>query len=459
MKNKDIDNIFRDKLAGLETPVDGDLWAAIEKSLDSSVGAPVPVAANRSGAIHWNWRKALRYGASVAAIVLVALLLWPESGLHQEVAQETPVLASESEENVIPVQEVEVAGTGAGAAGISVESVGKMVAVADGDKVVAQGGKVAANAGTAADGVSDAGKTAAAVETESAEELKAKSTETLQAKSVQAVGAKGEEVLENENAHATEAQNVDMTAYKAEQQSVAAIGESVAEYAERTDRRVRMESVREGKRRTYTLAVASNFISSSSAAISSQYLSYMSSGGLVANGIHSVEQISETQYALPLNFGVQAQVKLTSLLSVGLGLNYTLLKSKYEALINKRYYRIKQHLHYVGVPINLYFRLVDRSNFYFYANVGGSFEKGVSASYKMSSYDAVAYNIDGDMGGIQYSGNVGFGMEYKFIPQLGIYLEPNLVYYFNSELPASIRTDQPLQVKAEIGFRFHLNNN
>lgn len=459
MKNKDIDNIFRNKLAGLETPVDGDLWAAIEKSLDSSVGAPVPVAANRSGAIHWNWRKALRYGASVAAIVLVALLLWPERSLYQEEVQKTPVLASESEENVIPVQEVEVAGTGAGAAGISVESVGKMVAVADEDKVVAEGGKVAANAGTAADGVSDAGKTAAAVETESAEELKAKSTETLQAKSVQAVGAKGEEVLENENAHATEAQNVDMTAYKAEQQSVAAIGESVAEYAERTDRRVRMESVREGKRRTYTLAVASNFISSSSAAISSQYLGYMSSGGLVANGIHSVEQISETQYALPLNFGVQAQVKLTSLLSVGLGLNYTLLKSKYEALINKRYYRIKQHLHYVGVPINLYFRLVDRSNFYFYANVGGSFEKGVSASYKMSSYDAVAYNIDGDMGGIQYSGNVGFGMEYKFIPQLGIYLEPNLVYYFNSELPASIRTDQPLQVKAEIGFRFHLNNN
>lgn len=459
MKNKDIDNIFRDKLAGLETPVDGDLWAAIEKSLDSSVGAPVPVAAHRSGAIHWNWRKALRYGASVAAIVLVALLLWPERSLYQEEEQKTPVLASESEENVIPVQEVEVAGTGAGAAGISVESVGKMVAVADGDKVVADGGKVAANAGTAADGASDAGKTAAAVETESAEELKAKSTETLQAKSVQAVGAKGEEVSENENAHATEAQNVDMTAYKAEQQSVAAIGESVAEYAERTDRRVRMESVREGKRRTYTLAVASNFISSSSAAISSQYLGYMSSGGLVANGIHSVEQISETQYALPLNFGVQAQVKLTSLLSVGLGLNYTLLKSKYEALINKRYYRIKQHLHYVGVPINLYFRLVDRSNFYFYANVGGSFEKGVSASYKMSSYDAVAYNIDGDMGGIQYSGNVGFGMEYKFIPQLGIYLEPNLVYYFNSELPASIRTDQPLQVKAEIGFRFHLNNN
>ena len=459
MKNKDIDNIFRDKLAGLETPVDGDLWAAIEKSLDSSVGAPVPVAANRSGAIHWNWRKALRYGASVAAIVLVALLLWPERSLYQEEVQKTPVLASESEENVIPVQEVEVAGTGAGAAGISVESVGKMVAVADEDKVVAEGGKVAANAGTAADGVSDAGKTAAAVETESAEELKAKSTETLQAKSVQAVGTKGEEVSENENAHATEAQNVDMTAYKAEQQSVAAIGESVAEYAERTDRRVRMESVREGKRRTYTLAVASNFISSSSAAISSQYLGYMSSGGLVANGIHSVEQISETQYALPLNFGVQAQVKLTSLLSVGLGLNYTLLKSKYEALVNKRYYRIKQHLHYVGVPINLYFRLVDRSNFYFYANVGGSFEKGVSASYKMSSYDAVAYNIDGDMGGIQYSGNVGFGMEYKFIPQLGIYLEPNLVYYFNSELPASIRTDQPLQVKAEIGFRFHLNNN
>ena len=151
-------------------------------------------------------------------------------------------------------------------------------------------------------------------------------------------------------------------------------------------------------------------------------------------------------------------MRLNTLLSVGVGVNYTLLKSKYEALINKKYYRLKQHLHYVGVPINLYFRLIDKSNFYLYANLGGSFEKGISASYKISSYDTAVYELDGDMGGIQYSGNIGFGMEYKFIPQMGIYLEPNLVYYFNSEMPASIRTDQPLQVKAEIGLRFHLNN-
>ena len=85
-------------------------------------------------------------------------------------------------------------------------------------------------------------------------------------------------------------------------------------------------------------------------------------------------------------------------------------------------------------------------------------EKGINASYKLTSYDAISYSYNADMSGFQFSANVGFGMEYRFIPMLGVYLEPNLVYYFNSDMPASIRTDQPLQVKAELGFRFHINN-
>ena len=35
-------------------------------------------------------------------------------------------------------------------------------------------------------------------------------------------------------------------------------------------------------------------------------------------------------------------------------------------------------------------------------------------------------------------------------------MELNAGLFFDSNIPASIRTDQPLQIKAEIGFRFHL---
>ena len=82
----------------------------------------------------------------------------------------------------------------------------------------------------------------------------------------------------------------------------------------------------------------------------------------------------------------------------------------------------------------------------------------MAAVYRLSSYDVVEHRESVNMKGFQYSANMGFGMEYKFIPEIGLYLEPNIVYYFNSDTPASIRTDQPLQIKAEVGFRFHLNS-
>ena len=50
------------------------------------------------------------------------------------------------------------------------------------------------------------------------------------------------------------------------------------------------------------------------------------------------------------------------------------------------------------------------------------------------------------------------GMEYRFGKgkNVGLYLEPGITYYFDSDLPASIRTDHPLQFEAQAGVRFHL---
>ena len=99
---------------------------------------------------------------------------------------------------------------------------------------------------------------------------------------------------------------------------------------------------------------------------------------------------------------------------------------------------------------------MDSKNFYLYANAGGSIEKGVRASYKLTSYDGDVKRFKDDVEGVQYSINGGFGLEYKFANKFGLYLEPGVVYYFDSDVEASIRTAQPLQIEAEIGLRFHL---
>ena len=192
----------------------------------------------------------------------------------------------------------------------------------------------------------------------------------------------------------------------------------------------------------------------SSASVVNSSIRASQSGVGSSNAGDKVEQISDTKYSLPLNLGVQMQFPVSENLALGVGVNYTMISSRYDCLINKKKYSIKQSLHYVGIPVNVYGTVVERNNFSFYVNAGAAVEKGIRAVYSLDSYtgkERIKEHIDG----IQFSVNAGLGVEYKFSNPAGIYFEPNMVYFFNSNVPRSIRTDQPLQVKGELGVRFH----
>ena len=192
----------------------------------------------------------------------------------------------------------------------------------------------------------------------------------------------------------------------------------------------------------------------SSASVVNSSIRASQSGVGSSNAGDKVEQISDTKYSLPLNLGVQMQFPVSENLALGVGVNYTMISSRYDCLINKKKYNIKQSLHYVGIPVNVYGTVVERNNFSFYVNAGAAVEKGIRAVYSLDSYtgkERIKEHIDG----IQFSVNAGLGVEYKFSNPAGIYFEPNMVYFFNSNVPRSIRTDQPLQVKGELGVRFH----
>ena len=49
----------------------------------------------------------------------------------------------------------------------------------------------------------------------------------------------------------------------------------------------------------------------------------------------------------------------------------------------------------------------------------------------------------------------GLGVEFRISPRVGIYLDPNFRYYFNTQnQPRSLRTIQPLRFEMEAGVRF-----
>jgi hypothetical protein len=217
---------------------------------------------------------------------------------------------------------------------------------------------------------------------------------------------------------------------------------------------------REQRRNTnISYAVSSNISGGGKFDVSNNFIKSVAAqvGYVAPSSAPQIEQVSETTYSLPLNFAVQAHYKINNLITVGAGVSYTYLHSKYDGLINKKAYKIKQGIHYIGVPVNVYFNVLNSKYFYFYGNAGASIEKGVKVRYDMTTYDGTTKHANSHVKGVQFSINTGVGLEYKFNnDKMGVYLEPNLVYYFDSKIPASIRTDQPLQVEAEVGVRFHL---
>ncbi|MBR3303836.1 MAG: PorT family protein [Bacteroidales bacterium] len=180
-------------------------------------------------------------------------------------------------------------------------------------------------------------------------------------------------------------------------------------------------------------------------------------GQVAAGAPIIVEQISQTRYIVPITATAAINYRISERFSIGTGLSYTYLQSKYRGTINFTPYTIRQGLHYVGIPVNLYFNIAQTPNMNFYVNGGGTVEKGVRAVYNMKSKSGNS-TVTSSIKGLQFSVAAGAGAEYRLGKQkdVGIYFEPNAVYYINSKFPASVRTDHPLHFDVEVGVRIHL---
>lgn len=154
----------------------------------------------------------------------------------------------------------------------------------------------------------------------------------------------------------------------------------------------------------------------------------------------------------PVSLGLQFQAQVANHLYLGTGLRYSYLVSQYDLLVDKQLFKgAYNQLHYLGIPLTLSYKFVDTRRLGVYASVGGAVEKCLAQRYVYGS-NAERQKVSG----LQWSAEAGFGVEYWFIPRMGIYVDPSLVYFFDNSQPFSIRTQQPLQTRFEVGFRFKI---
>ena len=181
--------------------------------------------------------------------------------------------------------------------------------------------------------------------------------------------------------------------------------------------------------------------------------------------VTTIEQVSkESVFSIPVSVGFGVRIPLVNRWSVGTGLNYSIMERTFTGIytefadgVKTRVINsdIRHSLQYIGIPLNVYFDVLDNRNIDFYAFVGGTVERAVLNRYKILNFsDRIKYSAS--VSGVQLSAAIGFGVEFKIARYLGLYIDPSLRYYFDCKQPMSIRTQQPLMMSFEIGLRTSL---
>ena len=177
-----------------------------------------------------------------------------------------------------------------------------------------------------------------------------------------------------------------------------------------------------------------------------------------------VKQTStNSAYDIPLSFGAGVRIGLSPKWSIGAGVNYSMLSRKFSGtytkvnaagvIENSTASDIRNTQHYIGIPVNAYYDIVDNRNVNFYAYAGGTMEKCVSDKYSVLNTSIIHKE---KVSGFQWSANVGIGVSFKLGEHLGLYIDPSLRYYFDCGQPHSIRSAQPLMLGFEVGLRAYL---
>ena len=174
-----------------------------------------------------------------------------------------------------------------------------------------------------------------------------------------------------------------------------------------------------------------------------------------------IETKTEYEHHLPIRIGLSVAYALTDRLSISSGLTYTRLSSDIKDASRESKYIGEQRLHYVGIPVNVSYKVASSRWISLYGTAGVLAEKCVSGTTDEGDVEnnTMKYTNTHDISSkpLQMSVNAGVGIQFDFIDNVGIYAEPGLSYYFDDgSALQTIYKEKPLNFNLNVGVRFKL---
>ena len=147
----------------------------------------------------------------------------------------------------------------------------------------------------------------------------------------------------------------------------------------------------------------------------------------------------EYSHKIPVKVGLTARYNITGRLGVETGLTYSILSSSVKtgnSETGKNWSTGSQTLHYIGIPLNISFNILNSRYVNIYVTGGGMMEKSISGSIKTDEYvdgkfdRTLTTNISPK--GLQWSVNAAAGIQANILPQLGFFVEPGVSQHFKN---------------------------
>lgn len=154
----------------------------------------------------------------------------------------------------------------------------------------------------------------------------------------------------------------------------------------------------------------------------------------------------------PIAFGLSVSYPLSTKWLLSTGVTYTRLHSDFASIINGTSISQEQTLHYLGIPLNVQYRLFHLGGLNVYLSGGAEADYNIKARLESMG---VTQHIDRDRW--QFSVQGGVGVQYDVLPQLGIYVEPGVKYYFdNGSRLRNFFKDKPTSLNLQLGLRLNI---
>lgn len=174
---------------------------------------------------------------------------------------------------------------------------------------------------------------------------------------------------------------------------------------------------------------------------------------VLSNAPLQLADYSQTKHHYhPMSFGLSVGYNLTPRLTLTTGMVYTYASSDFTSSAAGDDIVETQRLHYIGIPLNVKYKVWGNNAIHTYATAGCQADFNVSA--KMQTGDITT---DADKDRTQWSVGGAVGIQYNIIPRMGIYAEPGVRYYIdNKSSVETIFKEKKLNFNLQLGVRVEL---